>query len=316
MLLNIITFVFNNKHFMSDIIKISTVHDFNERLGVEDRHPLVSVIDFSAYPPRHLFRALLGVYGIYIREDEPQNVVYGTSKYDFLGGTLIAIAPGQISGAEDVGSPIQRKGWAILFDSELLRGTQLAQKIDKYTFFSYEVCEALHMQDSERETIVECLKHIRSELSAPQDEYSRTILVAYIEVLLNYCMRFYGRQFSTRKAASKDILFRFERMLTDYFEKGDQLMHGLPNVQECAERLALSPNYFGDLIKRETGETPHEHIRRFLIERVKIALATGDKSISEIAYDMGFNYTHHLSRIFKKSTGMSPSEYIAALKLK
>lgn len=167
MLLNIITFVFNNEHFMSDIIKISTVHDFNERLGVEDRHPLVSVIDFSAYPPRHLFRALLGVYGIYIREDKPQNVVYGTSKYDFLGGTLIAIAPGQISGAEDVGSPIQRKGWAILFDSELLRGTQLAQKIDKYTFFSYEVCEALHMQDSERETIVECLKHIRSELSAP-----------------------------------------------------------------------------------------------------------------------------------------------------
>ena len=256
MLLNTITFAFYSEHFMSDIIKISTVHDFNERLGVEDRHPLVSVIDFSAYPPRHLF------------------------------------------------------------DAELLRGTQLAQKIDKYTFFSYEVSEALHMQDSERETIVECLKHIRSELSGPQDEYSRTILVAYIEVLLNYCMRFYGRQFSTRKAVSKDILVRFERILTDYFELGEQLHHGLPNVQECAERLALSPNYFGDLIKRETGETPHEHIQRFLIERVKIALASGDKSISEIAYDLGFNYTHHLSRIFKKSTGMSPSEYIAALKLK
>lgn len=301
---------------MSEIKKISTVHDFNELLGVEDRHPLVSVIDFSAYPPRPLFRALLGVYGIYIREDEPQNVVYGTSSYDFLGGTLIAIAPGQIGGAEDTGNPVQRKGWAILFDAELLRGTSLAQKIQQYTFFSYEVSEALHMQDSERETIVECLKHIREELSGPQDEYSRTILVAYIEVLLNYCMRFYGRQFATRKAESKDILARFERMLNDYFDKGDQLRHGLPNVQECADRLTLSPNYFSDLMKRETGETPHDHIQRFIVERAKKALTEGGKTVSEVAYDLGFNYTHHLSRLFKKATGMSPTEYLSALKLK
>lgn len=301
---------------MGEIKKISTVHDFNALLGVEDRHPLISVIDFSAYPPRPLFRALLGVYGIYIREDEPQNVVYGTSKYDFLGGTLIAIAPGQISGAEDIGHPVQRKGWAILFDAELLHGTSLAQKIRQYTFFSYEVNEALHMQDSERETIVECLKHIRKELSGPQDEYNRTILVAYIEVLLNYCMRFYGRQFATRKAASKDILARFERLLTEYFDSGEQTRHGLPNVQECAERLSLSPNYFGDLVKWETGETPHEHIQRFLIERVKKSLAEGGKTISEIAYDMGFNYPHHLSRMFKNATGMSPKEYVTALKLK
>lgn len=301
---------------MGEIKKISTVHDFNALLGVEDRHPLISVIDFSAYPPRPLFRALLGVYGIYIREDEPQNVVYGTSKYDFLGGTLIAIAPGQISGAEDIGRPVQRKGWAILFDAELLHGTSLAQKIRQYTFFSYEVNEALHMQDSERETIVECLKHIRKELSGPQDEYNRTILVAYIEVLLNYCMRFYGRQFATRKTVSKDILARFERLLTEYFDSGEQTRHGLPNVQECAERLSLSPNYFGDLVKRETGETPHEHIQRFLIERVKKSLAEGGKTISEIAYDMGFNYTHHLSRMFKNATGMSPKEYLSALKLK
>lgn len=301
---------------MSDIIKISTVHDFNALLCVEDQHPFVSVIDFSAHPPRHLFRALLGVYGVYIREDEPQNVVYGTSKYDFLGGTLIAIAPGQISGAVDIGIPVQRKGWALLFDTELLRGTSLAQRIHQYSFFSYEVNEALHMQDAERETIIACMKKIREELACPQDEYSRTILVAFIEVLLNYCMRFYGRQFTTRKVESKDILVRFERMLTDYFDHREQIRHGLPNVQECAERLALSPNYFSDLIKRETGDRPHEHIQRFLIERVKKELAEGNKSISEIAYDMGFNYVHHLSRLFKKSTGMSPTEYIEVLKLK
>lgn len=206
---------------MGEIKKISTVHDFNALLGVEDRHPLISVIDFSAYPPRPLFRALLGVYGIYIREDEPQNVVYGTSKYDFLGGTLIAIAPGQISGAEDIGHPGATKGMGNLFDAELLHGTSLAQKIQAIHVLFLRSDEALHMQDSERETIVECLKHIRKELSGPQDEYNRTILVAYIEVLLNYCMRFYGRQFATRKAASKDILARFERLLTEYFDSGE-----------------------------------------------------------------------------------------------
>lgn len=299
---------------MSDIVKIPTVHDFNAMLGIEDQHPLVSVIDFSAGPPAHLFRALMGVYGIYIREDEPQNVVYGTSKYDFLGGTLIAIAPGQMGGADYTGTEVQRRGWAILFDPELLRGTALEQKMRQYTFFSYEVKEALHMKDAERETIVTCLKKIREELSVPQDEYSRTILVAYIEVLLNYCMRFYGRQFATRKAGSKDMLTRFEHLLDDYFNKEEQIAKGIPSVQTCAERLALSPNYFSDLVKKETGETPHEHIQRFLIERAKKELAEGSKSISEIAYGLGFNYTNHLSRLFKKATGMSPTEYVEALK--
>lgn len=299
---------------MSEIVKINTVHDFNAMLGVEDLHPLLSVIDFSAGPPAHLFRCLTSVYGIYIREDEPQNVVYGTSKYDFLGGTLIAIAPGQISGADYTGTEVQRQGWAILFDPELLRGTSLERKIHQYTFFSYEVREALHMTDGERETIVGCLKKIREELRTPQDEYSRTILVAYIELLLNYCMRFYGRQFATRKVGNKDILERFEQMLNDYFNKQEQVEQGIPSVQTCADRMALSPNYFSDLIKRETGETPREHIRRFLIDRTKKELAEGSKSISEIAYGLGFNYTNHLSRLFKQATGISPTEYVNALK--
>lgn len=301
---------------MNDVIKISTVHDFNERLEVEDQHPLVSVINFSAYPPRPLFRALHGVYGIFIREDEPQNVVYGTSKYDFLGGTLIAVSPGQVGGAEDTGHPVQRKGWALLFHPDLLRGSSLAQKIHQYSFFSYEVSEALHMKDEERETIVDIMKKIREELTVSQDEYSRSILVAYIEVLLNYCVRFYARQFSTRRSTGNDILARFERILADYFDKKEQMTRGIPNVQECAERLALSPNYFGDLIKRQTGETPHEHIKRFLIERVKKELADGNRSISEIAYDLGFEYPHHLSRMFKNTTGMTPSKYVEALRLK
>lgn len=298
----------------SEIIKINSVHDFNERLGVPDAHPHLSVIDFSAYPPRPLFRTLLGVYGIYIREDEPQNVIYGTSKYDFLGGTLLAIAPGQLSGAEDTGKPVQRRGWAILFDTELLRGTPLAEKMRRYTFFSYEVNEALHMMPQERDTIVCCLESIRNEMNAPQDEFSKCIIVSYIEVLLNFCMRFYARQFNTRCEQSQDTLIRFERILTEYFSRHEQVSKGIPSVQDCAARLALSPNYFSDLIKRETGETPREHIHRFLIDRIKTELTTTTKTINEIAYQLGFNYPQHLSRLFKRATGMSPSEYAEAVR--
>lgn len=301
---------------MSEIIKIQTVHDFNQMLGVEDIHPLVSVINFSVNPPRHLFRCLQSVYGIYIREDEPQNVVYGTSKYDFLDGTLIAISPGQIGGAEDIGRPVQRLGWALLFDPELLRGTSLDTKMHEYTFFSYEVNEALHMKDSERAIIAGCMENILREAKEPQDEYSRDILVSYIEVLLNYCMRFYARQFNTRKVESKDILMRFERLLNDYFDRGEQLQHGIPKVQDCAKELALSPNYFSDLVKRETGVTPREHIQRFLINRTKKMLTENRQmNVSEIAYELGFEYVQHLSRLFKKATGMTPTEYVAALKL-
>lgn len=301
---------------MNDVIKISTVHDFNERLSVEDRHPLVSVIDFSAYPPRPLFRALHGVYGIFIREDEPQNVIYGTSKYDFLGGTLIAVAPGQIGGAEDTGHPVQRKGWALLFHPDLLRGTALGTRMKEYTFFSYEISEALHMQTAERETIVTCLKSIQAELDHSTDQYSQPIIVAYIEVLLNHCMRFYGRQFTTRQTENRDLLMRFDRFLADYFSSGEQYKNGIPGVQEVAGRLALSANYFSDLVKRETGEPPSEHIRHFLIERAKELLTDRNKTVSEVAYELGFNYAHHLSRLFKNTTGMSPKEYVAALKLK
>ena len=300
---------------MSDIIKISAVHDFNALLGVEDQHPLVSVIDFSAYPPRSLFRALHGVYGIFLREDEPDNIVYGCSQYGLDKGTLIAIAPGQVGGSEDTGYPVQRKGWALLFHPDLLRGTTLGTKMKKYTFFSYEVNEALHVQADERATIVSCLRAIQTELDSPADAYSQSIIVAYIEVLLNHCMRFYGRQFAAQKAENRDLLMRFDRLLTDYYSSGEQYKHGIPGVQKIAEQLAMSANYFSDLVKRATGETPSEHIRRFLVDRSKELLADQNKTVSEVAYELGFNYPHHLSRLFKNSTGMSPTEYVAALKL-
>ncbi len=301
---------------MGEIKKISTVHDFNALLGVDDRHPLVSVIDFSAYPPRPLFRALLEVYGIYIREDEPQNVVYGCSKYGLEKGTLIAIAPGQVGGSEDTGYPVQRKGWALLFHPDLLRGTALGIKMKEYTFFSYEVNEALHMQAAERETIVSCLQSIRAELEHPADRYSQSIIVSYIEVLLNHCMRFYGRQFAMDKVGNKDLLMRFDRLLTDYFSSGKQYEYGIPSVQEIAEKLAMSANYFSDLVKRATGDTPSEHIRRFLVGRAKELLADKRKTVGEVAYELGFNYPQHFSRLFKHVSGMSPKEYVAALNLK
>lgn len=301
---------------MNNIIKISTVHDFNTLLSVEDQHPYVTVIDFSTYPPRPLFRALHGVYGIFLREDKPDNIIYGCGKYALDKGTLIAIAPGQVGGSEDTGYPVQRKGWALLFHPDLLRGTTLGIKMKEYTFFSYEVNEALHMQAAERETIVACLQSIKRELDYPTDEYSQSIIVAYIEALLNQCMRFYGRQFTMDKVRNKDLLIRFNRLLIDYFSSGKQYEHGIPSVQDIAEKMTMSANYFSDFVKRTTGNTPSEHIRRFLIERAKELLIDKNMTVSEVAYELGFNYVHHLSRMFKKTTGMSPKEYVAALNLK
>ena len=255
------------------------------------------------------------MYGIFLREDEPDNIVYGCSKYEVDKGTLIAIAPGQVGGAEDTGYPVQRKEWALLFHPDLLRGTTLGTKMKEYTFFSYEVNEALHMQAAERETIVSCLQSIRSELDYPADRYSQSIIVDYIEVLLNHCMRFYGRQFTMDKVGNKALLMRFDQLLTDYFSSGKQYEHGIPSVQVISEKLAMSANYFGDFVKRATGNTPSEHIRRFVIGRAKELLTDKNKTVSEVAYELGFNYAHHLSRLFKKETGMSPKEYVAALKL-
>ena len=300
---------------MSKIMKIKDVSDYSRYLGHTDRHPLVSVINYAEVSPiRHSLNNY-SVYGIFFHDQQDIDLTYGCGKYDYKSGTVICVAPGQIGGKEDNGERVMLTGWALLFHPDLLRGTPLCKNIKQYTFFDYRVHEALHMTDEEHDIFVSLMQQIRNELQKPHDELQNAILIAYIELVLNFCQRFYNRQFTTRKLENSDILMKFDNLLNAYYEKNTQLTLGLPTVQYCADKLCMSPNYFGDVIKKTTGDTASNYIRQHVIQRVKNELATG-ASIVLVADDLGFKYPQHLSRMFKQQTGSTPSEYSERLRQK
>ena len=293
---------------MSKIQKIRNTGDYSRYLGQTDSHPLVSVIEYAEVSPiRHSLNNY-SVYGMFMHEHLPVELTYGCGKYDYKSGTLICVAPGQIGGKEDNGEWIDLDGWGLLFHPDLLRGTPLEKTIKECTFFDYRVNEALHMTKEERDTFVMLMRQIKNELNNSRDAFQDRIIVEYIGLLLNYCMRFYNRQFVTRKLEYSDVLMRFDALLHDYFEEKRQLTLGLPTVHYCADKLCMSPNYFGDLIKKTTNETAGNHIRQYIIRLAKNELATG-ATIAQVAYRLGFEYPQHFSRMFKKEAGLSPSEY-------
>lgn len=200
-----------------------------------------------------------------------------------------------------------------MFHPDLIRGTSLGRSMKDYSFFSYEVSEALHLSEREREMVIDCLRKIRHELEHPVDRHSRRLIAVGIEMLLDYCLRFYERQFITRSNINRDVLTRFERLLDDYFYGDRPLREGLPTVKYCAGELCLSPNYFGDLVKRETGRTAQEHIQFRLIETAKERVLDPSHTIAEVAYALGFQYPQHFTRMFKKVTGLTPHEYRTAV---
>lgn len=294
---------------MAEILKVKTVHDYNAYLGQTDRHPLVSVIDYDDVSPiRHSLNHY-SVYGLFLRDDTLVDLTYGCGKYDYDESTLICVSPGQIGGKEDNGETCPIKGWALLFHPELIQGTFLDRKMKQFTFFSYNVNEALHMTPDERETFIDCLKLIQRELNGSISDYRNSIVVSLIDVVLQYCMRFYDRQFRTRQSGNNDVLSRFEQFLNRYYDTDLQLTEGLPTVQRCASELCMSTNYFADMVKRLTGETASEHIRRFVINRAKSRLIGGE-TVSQVSYSLGFEYSQHFSRMFKKFEGATPSEFI------
>lgn len=276
---------------------------------------MVSVINYAEVSPiRHSLNSY-SVYGIFFHDQQDIDLTYGCGKYDYKSGTVICVAPGQIGGKEDNGERVMLTGWALLFHPDLLRGTPLSKNIKQYTFFDYRVHEALHMTDEEHDIFVSLMQQMSNELQKPHDELQNAILIAYIELVLNFCQRFYNRQFTTRKLENSDILMKFDNLLNDYYEKNIQLTLGLPTVQYCADKLCMSPNYFGDVIKKTTGDTASNYIRQYVIQRVKNELATG-ASIVQVADDLGFKYPQHLSRMFKQQTGITPSEYCERLRQK
>jgi len=294
---------------MEKVERIDTVKQYNNWIGVDTLHPLVSVIDFNEIPSVQHFRRYMGVYAVFLKNIKCGDMIYGNQPYDYEDGTLVFVAPGQVYGIDSKGVATKPSGYALIFHPDLIASTHLGKLIKEYSFFSYETNEALHLSKKEKETIVDSFEKIKTEIDQNIDKHSKTLIVSNIELFLNYCMRFYDRQFITRVNVNKDILARFEELLNEYFRSGKSQTSGLPSVAYCAEKLHLSPNYFGDLIKKETGNTALDLIQSKLIEEAKIKIFEANTSLGEIAYQLGFKYQPHFTRLFKKKTGLSPNEY-------
>ena len=294
---------------MEEVIKLDEIDKYNKLFGLETRHPLVSVVDLSKATqwPEHC-KINYGVYALYLKDTYCGNIMYGRQSYDYQDGTIVSFAPGQIVQTQMI-KDVQPNAHGILFHPDLIRGTALGQEIKNYSFFSYETREALHLSEEERETVMDCLHKIEIELKHNIDKHSRRLICANIGLLLDYCMRFYERQFATREEVNKDIIVRFERLLDEYFDNETPLREGLPTVKYFADKVFLSANYFGDMIRKQTGQTASEYIQNKLIERAKEDLLATDKTTSEIAYRLGFQYPQHLSRMFKRVTGCTPNEF-------
>ncbi len=294
---------------MEDMRRFETINAYNAFNNHETLHPLVSVIDLSKASPRQGSRMYFGFYTIFLKDVKCGDLVYGRHTYDYQEGTLVFLAPGQIAGVNSNGEIYQPKGYALVFHADLINSTSLGRHIQDYTFFSYHSNEALHVSERERKIILDCFSKIEYELEHAIDNHSKRLIVSNIEMLLNYCVRFYDRQFITRDNVHKGILERFQHLLSQYFNTDKPQTNGLPSVAYCASELNLSPNYFGDLVKKETGKTAQEYIQSKVIDVAKEKIFDQRKSISEIAYELGFKYPQHFARLFKQKVGQSPNEY-------
>ena len=290
---------------MDKILNLDSVDLYNKLYGLETLNPLVSVIDLNkATSSVDLIRFNYGIYALYLKLEKACDIKYGRQTYDYQEGTIVCFAPGQTAETNPTTDKVQVNAHGIL-----------GKNIKKYTFFSYEVNEALHLSEEERSIVMDCLKIIRMELEHGVDKHSKTLLVNHIELLLNYCMRFYERQFITRGKTNRDVLTRFENLLDEYFESTLAEQDGLPTVKYFADKLCLSSNYFGDMFKKETGKSPQEYIQEKVIELAKERISGTADTVSQIAYSLGFQYPQHFCRLFKKRVGYTPSEYRAQIGL-
>ena len=294
---------------MDNLRRFETVSDYNTFNNNETLHPLVSVVDLSNASPRQGSRMYFGFYTVFLKDVKCGDLIYGRHTYDYQEGTLVFLAPGQVAGLNSNGETYQPKGYALVFHTDLIHGTVLGRHIQDYTFFSYQSREALHLSERERKIVLDCFSKIEYELEHAVDKHSKRLIVSNIELFLNYCSRFYDRQFITRDNAHKGILERFEHLLNDYFQTEKANTIGLPSVAYFANELNLSANYFGDLIKKETGKSAQEYIHLKVIDTAKERIFDHSKSVSQIAYGLGFKYPQHFIRLFKQRVGSTPSEY-------
>lgn len=293
---------------------INEPNDYALDIGAPVYHPHVAIIHYDEVGEiRHTLNRI-NVYGLFLQREFPEDLVYGVGRYEHRDGSLLAYSPGQIGGKADNGTRRQYHGWVLLFDAMFIHGTEIERRLADYHFFSYNTNEALFLTADEKETLAGLMANIRKELAKGRDSQQDNIVKDYILLILDYCNRFYTRQFKDMTAAGSDILTRFQQVLTDYYAKGVQQMQGLPTVKYCARELCLSPGYFGDIIRNALGESPKDYIRSFIIMRAK-NLLLGGQSVSEVAERLGFEYANHFTRLFKKATGQTPSQFQASSKI-
>lgn len=250
-----------------------------------------------------------GLFCIFLKDVKCGDLKYGRATYDYQEGTLVFISPGQVLDAENKTDLYQPMGHGLVFHPDLLLGTTLSKTIKEYSFFSYNTNEALHLSAKERQLVLDLFSKINDELQQSVDKHSKKLIASSIDLFFNYCERFYDRQFITRENVNKGILERFEELLNAYFSSDKPIEVGLPSVAYCADELHLSANYFGDLVKKESGKTAQEYIQNKIIEIAKDKVFDSTKTVNEIAYEMGFKYPQHFSRLFKQRTGVTPNAF-------
>ena len=294
---------------MEQVIHLKKVSAYNALKKTETLHPLVSVIDNINQIPLPNGKYRFDFYAVFLKETACGELSYGRKKYDYEEGTLVFIGPGQLIGVSHDENYKFHKGLTLVFDPDLIHGTSLGQNINKYHFFSYELNEALHISQKEKQIVYDLYDKIQFELSRPIDKHSKKLINRNIELLLDYCERFYDRQFITREQHNLGTLEQFDGQLNSYFDSDKPQIEGLPSVAYFADKLHLSANYFGDLIKKETGKTAQEYIHIKVMNIAKDRILDVSKPVSEIAYELGFKYPQHFTRMFKKGVGISPSAY-------
>lgn len=299
---------------MEKTYRINTITEYNADNNHKTLHPLVSVIDFSKANLRNwgnadTIRFEYGLYCIYLKDVKCGDMKYGRHYYDYQAGTLVFFSPNQHSEIENPKVSYQPLGFGLIFHADFLIGTSLGKTIQQYKFFNYQSNEALHLSDDERKMIMDCFAKIEFELKQPIDKHSKKLISSNIELFLDYCQRFYDRQFFTRENVNKGILERFEDLMNTYFSSEKPQTIGLPSVAYFADELHLSANYFGDLIKKETGQSAKDYILNRTIDEAKNRINKNDKTVNEIAYGLGFKYPQHFTRLFKQKVGVSPVEF-------
>jgi AraC-like DNA-binding protein len=297
--------------------RIKSITEFHQLRGLsKPHHPLISVVDYAAVrhtPEFNVTSWALDFYSISLKRTSAAKMKYGQQDYDFDDGIMFFMAPGQVFSVEVSGEHVvQHSGWILLIHPDFMWNTSLATTIKKYEYFDYTVNEALFLSDKEESTVNNIVENITQEHQSNIDKFSQDIIISQIETLLNYAERFYHRQFITRKKSSHHILDQLEKLLSDYFDNEDLISAGLPTVKYISEQLNVSPGYLRGLLKTLTGQNTQQHIHDKLIDKAKNRLSTTRLSVSEIAYELGFEHPQSFSKLFKTKTNLSPLAFRAS----